>query len=115
MRGGGVVSGGGVATTEENNTRVNDLVDINSVHKVGQTNIDKDDGGEVTETPECQQGGRKKKAITKSTNNNKNKRREGSTMAPRRKVKVASKKDESHLKIKEYLSRNEDKVRIILT
>ena len=110
-----VESGGGVATTEENATRVNDLVDINSVHKVGQTGIDKDDGGVVTETPECRQGGRKKKAITKSTNNNKNKRREGSTMAPRRKVKAASKKDESHLKIKEYLSRNEDKVRIILT
>ena len=54
------------------------------------------------------------KAITKSTNNNKNKPREGATMAPRREVKAASKKHESHLKINEYLSRNEDKVHIIL-
>ena len=55
------------------------------------------------------------KVITKSTNNNKNKPREGATMAPRREVKAASEKHESHQKINEYLSRNEDKVRIILT
>ena len=55
------------------------------------------------------------KGITKSTNNNKNKPRTGTTMAPGRKVKAASEKDESNHKINEYLSRNEDKVRIILT
>ena len=55
------------------------------------------------------------KAITKSTNNNKNKPRKGATMAPRREPKAASKKHESNQKINEYLSRNADKVRIILT
>ena len=55
------------------------------------------------------------KGITKSANNNKNKPRTGTTMAPGRKVKAASDKDESNHKINEYLSRNEDKVRIILT
>ena len=55
------------------------------------------------------------KAIIKSTNNNKNKPRNGTTMAPRREVKALSEKDESNQKINEYLSRNEDKVRIILT
>ena len=46
-----VESGGGVASTEDNATSVNDLVDNNSVHKVVATNIDKDDIGVVTETP----------------------------------------------------------------
>ena len=54
------------------------------------------------------------KAITKSTNNNENKPRKGATMAPRREVKAASENHESNQKINEYLSRNEDKVRIIL-
>ena len=52
------------------------------------------------------------KRITKSTNNNRNKPRKGATMAPTRKVKAASEKNESNQKINEYLSRNEDKVSI---
>jgi len=49
------------------------------------------------------------KGIAKSTNNIKNKPRTRTTMAPGRKVKATSDKDESNHKINEYLSRNEDK------
>ena len=51
-----VESGGGVASTEDNATSVNVLVNNNSVHKVVATIIDKNNIGVVTETPEYQGG-----------------------------------------------------------
>ena len=48
--------GGGTASTEDNATTLNELVDTNSVHKVVPTNVDKDDSSIVTETTQRRGG-----------------------------------------------------------